>query len=68
MEWGDAVSLPAGTDGGAVERGRVSVTLLGHLTDVDSPADRGPELAAYPAVAAALDSLLGPAAGAADDA
>ena len=59
MEWGDAVSLPEGTDGGAVERGRVSVTLLGHLADIDAAADRGPERAAYPAVAAALDSLLG---------
>src|SRR5262249_27564551 len=37
MTWGDAVSLPAGTDGGAVERDLVSVTLLGHLTDADSP-------------------------------
>lgn len=61
MEWGDAVSLPEGTDGGAVERDRVSLTLLGHLTDVDTEADRSPELAAYSAVAAALDGLLGPA-------
>lgn len=59
MEWGDAVALPEGTDGGAVERGRVSLTLLGHLSDVDTPADPAAESAAYPAVAAALDELLG---------
>lgn len=62
MEWGDAVSLPAGTDGGAIERDRVSLTLLGHLTDVDAEPDRAAELDAYPAVAAALDELLGPPA------
>ncbi len=33
MKWGDAVSLPEGTDGGAVERDLVSVTLLSALTD-----------------------------------
>jgi 5'-nucleotidase len=60
MEWGDAIALPEGTDGGAVERGRVSLTLLGHLSDIDTPVDRGPEGAAYPAVAGALDDLLGP--------
>ena len=58
MEWGDAVSLPEGTDGGAVERSRVSVTLLGHLSDVDTPHDTSAEDAAYPAVAAALDKLF----------
>lgn len=62
MEWGDAVSLPEGTDGGAVERNRVSVTLLGHLSDVDTPVDRRAEEAAYPAVAAALDRLFESAA------
>jgi 5'-nucleotidase len=58
MEWGDAVSLPHGTDGGEVERGRVSLTLLSHLTDVDSVPDCAAEEAAYPALAAALDSLF----------
>lgn len=58
MEWGDAVSLPEDTDGGAVERNRVSLTLLGHLTDVDTPHDRAVEDAAYPALAAALDGLF----------
>jgi 5'-nucleotidase len=58
MEWGDAVSLPEGTDGGAVERGRVSVTLLSHLTDIDAAPDCTAEEAAYPALAAALDSLF----------
>lgn len=59
MEWGDTVELPAGTDGGAVEAGKVSLCLLGHLTDVDSPADHSAEENAYPALAAALDGLLG---------
>lgn len=58
MEWGDAVSLPEQTDGGAVERNRVSLTLLSHLTDVDTPHDRSVEDAAYPALAAALDGLF----------
>ncbi len=58
MEWGDAVSLPEGTDGGAVERNRVSLTLLNHLTDVDTAMDGSAEEAAYPALAAALDALL----------
>lgn len=58
MEWGDAVSLPEGTDGGAVERNRLSVTLLGHLTDVDTAPDGSAEDAAFPALAAALDGLL----------
>lgn len=61
MEWGDTVELPAGTDGGAVEAGKVSLCLLGHLTDVDTPVDHGAEEDAYPALAAALDGLLGDA-------
>jgi 5'-nucleotidase len=59
MEWGDTVELPAGTDGGAVEEGKVSLCLLGHLTDVDTPADHAAEEEAYPALAEALDGLLG---------
>lgn len=59
MEWGDAVSLPDGTDGGAVERDRVSLSFLGHLTDVDTVIDSSAEEAVYPAVARALDELLG---------
>ena len=58
MEWGDAVSLPEGTDGGAVERNRVSLTLLNHLLDVDTAPDCSAEEAAYPALAAALDGLF----------
>lgn len=58
MEWGDAVSLPEGTDGGAIERNRVSLTMVGHLSDVDTPHDTTAEQAAYPALAAALDRLL----------
>jgi 5'-nucleotidase len=58
MQWGDAVSLPEGTDGGAVERDRVSLTLLGHLADVDTPPDTQAEESAYPALATVLDSLF----------
>jgi 5'-nucleotidase len=58
MEWGDAVSLPERTDGGAVERGRVSLTLLSHLVDVDSHPDCSAEEQVYPALAAALDELF----------
>ncbi len=58
MEWGDAVSLPAGTDGGAVERDRVSLTLLSHLSDVDTEPDSSAEKALYPALAGALDELF----------
>ncbi|MDE3205209.1 MAG: 5'/3'-nucleotidase SurE [Acidobacteriota bacterium] len=58
MEWGDAVSLPEGTDGGAVERNLISLSLLGHLTDIDSTPDSSAEESAYPALAAALDSLF----------
>jgi 5'-nucleotidase len=58
MDWGDAVSLPEGTDGGAIERDRVSLTLLGHLSDVDTPIDTSAEEGAYPVMAAALDKLF----------
>lgn len=60
MEWGDAVSLPEGTDGGAVERDLVSVTLLGELRDVDTPVDTAAEDAAFPALASALDRVWAP--------
>ena len=52
MSWGEPVSLPANTDGGAVERGKVSMTLLGSLGETDPTAT--------PQIAAALDGLLGP--------
>ena len=61
MNWGDAVSLPEGTDGGAIERNQVSVTFLSALTDVRSTA-AGPSQAeadADAAIGAALDELLG---------
>jgi 5'-nucleotidase len=59
MKWGDAVSLPDGTDGGAVERGRVSVSLVSPLGDSRTPG-RGPaEDAAEAAIGQALDRLLG---------
>lgn len=37
MTWGEAVSLPPGTDGGAIERGHVSLMFLGNLRE-SSPA------------------------------
>ncbi len=61
MEWGDAVSLPEESDGGAIERGKVAVSLLAQMSDVSTPAGTEAEDAAFPAVAAALDSLLGQA-------
>jgi 5'-nucleotidase len=67
MKWGDAVSLPEGTDGGAVERNRVSLTLLGSLADVradEGGADEGGDGAATAAGAAvgkALSALFPPA-------
>jgi len=63
MQWGDAVSLPAGTDGGAIERDLVSLTLLGSLTDRASqrqhdtgPAD--PDEHAAGVIGLALDRLF----------
>jgi 5'-nucleotidase len=35
IEMGPRISLPAGTDGGAVERGEVSIGVLGPVTDED---------------------------------
>ena len=59
MRWGDAVSLPEGTDGGAVERDLVSVTLLSHLTDVDTVVVGPGEDEAQSVIARALDGLFG---------
>jgi 5'-nucleotidase len=59
MKWGDAVSLPEGSDGGAIERDLVSVSLLGQLNDVSAPVDLAPEEAAHSAIAGALDHLFG---------
>ncbi len=63
MKWGDTVSLPEGTDGGAVERDLVSVTLLGPLAEArvrrESTAPAAAE-AAEAAIAASLDALVGP--------
>jgi 5'-nucleotidase len=58
MKWGDAVSLPESSDGGAVERGRVAMSLLSQVSDVSTPVDSSAENAAYPTIAAALDRLL----------
>ena len=61
MKWGDAVSLPEGTDGGAIERDLVSVTMLGSLSEsADAHALEADELA-MSAIAQALDDLFGKA-------
>lgn len=59
MRWGEAVSLPHGTDGGSVERGQVSVTLLSALSDSRNPCHGMAEEAAEAAIGPALDALLG---------
>ena len=59
MKWGDAVSLPDGTDGGTVERDLVSVTLLSALSDTRTRHDGAAEAAAEEAIGVALDALLG---------
>jgi 5'-nucleotidase len=58
MKWGDAVSLPEGTDGGAVERDLVSVTMLGTLAEARSARDSDAAAAAEAVIAAALDALF----------
>ncbi len=58
MKWGDAVSLPEGTDGGAIERDLVSITLLGALTDVDASLDVSAEESVRPTIGAALDAFF----------
>lgn len=40
MNWGDPIELPAGTDGGAIERGLVSVSYLSRIYDADHEAAR----------------------------
>lgn len=50
MAWGDPASLPPESDGGAVQRGLVSVTLLGHLGEAD--------ITAAPAISRSLEGLL----------
>jgi 5'-nucleotidase len=54
MSWGDALELPAHTDGGAVERGEVAITYLNRLQH-----DHDETLAPAPTKAElALDNLL----------
>jgi 5'-nucleotidase len=38
MSWGDPLTLPADTDGGAIEQDEVSLTFLGRMLAVDPPA------------------------------
>jgi 5'-nucleotidase len=59
MKWGDAVSLPEGTDGGAIERNQVSVTLLGALSDSHAQRDTEAVRAAEDVIGLALDALFG---------
>jgi 5'-nucleotidase len=58
MKWGDAVSLPEGTDGGAIERDQVSVTILGTLSDSRTAAENDATAAAEAVMGPALDSLF----------
>jgi 5'-nucleotidase len=51
MQWGAPATLPEDTDGGAVERGFVSLTLLDAIHEADP--------ATTPQIDAALDTLLG---------
>lgn len=62
MKWGDAVSLPEGSDGGTIERGGVSLSLLGSLSDVVTDHDA----VIGGAVGASLDRLVGSASSAGD--
>lgn len=61
MKWGDAVSLPEGTDGGAIERDMVSLTMLGSLTDRPRRTDSGadPDEHAASVIGRGLDKLFG---------
>jgi 5'-nucleotidase len=59
MKWGDTVSLPEGTDGGAVERDLVSVTLLSPLSEARVVRDNSAVVAAEARIALALDALVG---------
>jgi 5'-nucleotidase len=58
MKWGDAVSLPAATDGGAVERDLVSITLLTQLAGIDGQTDITADEATFEQIAPALDHLF----------
>jgi broad specificity polyphosphatase/5'/3'-nucleotidase SurE len=61
MKWGESVSLPEGTDGGAVERDLVSVTLLSPLSEARLVRDNSAVVAAEARIAVALDALVGSA-------
>jgi 5'-nucleotidase len=60
MKWGEAVSLPGGTDGGAVERDLVSITLLNQLAGIDWQPDVHADKETFDQIAAALDRLFPP--------
>ena len=61
MKWGDAVSLPEGTDGGAIERDLVSVTALGRLSEPAPPQAAEADDHAMDAIGRSLDKLFGEA-------
>jgi 5'-nucleotidase len=61
MKWGDAVSLPEGTDGGAIERDLVSVTLLGSLSELPGAHALEADEHAMSGIARELNELLGEA-------
>ena len=53
MSWGDPVSLPIETDGGAVEAGEVSITYLNRLAEDERPGPTSAEAALGDALQAA---------------
>jgi 5'/3'-nucleotidase len=59
MKWGDAVSLPEDTDGGAIERDLVSVTALGRLSEPPPPQAAESDNHAMDAIGRSLDKLFG---------
>ena len=58
MKWGDAVSLPEGTDGGAIERDLVSVGLLGSLSEPPGRHAAEADEHAMSTISRSLDSLF----------
>lgn len=60
MRWGDAEPLPEGTDGAALEAGRVSLSMLAPMSEVSVAHDARAEEAAMAALAPALSELVGP--------
>ena len=53
MSWGDPVTLPIETDGGAVEAGEVSISYLNRLAEDERPGPTSAERALADALSAA---------------